>query len=311
MNTPFTTAVIGCGSIAQHLHLPGYQRRADVAEIIAVDPDPRRLAEVRESFGITKTYTDYLAMFATERPQFVSVCSPNLYHAEQAIAALDSGAHVFIEKPMTLTLDEAESVRAAAHDAHRAVMVGFSHRFMWHNRRVKALLDAGTIGQPFMIRVRLAHNGPFPGWAKSNWFYNPMLAGGGALLDMGVHAIDLCQWFVGPITSVVAQMGTLRKPIAVDDNAILAVQFGQRALGYIEVGWTSGPGFLGVEIYGDNGTIINDYNDALRVCTGASTPDLNAGQDMQWEAISPEPGPDGWRVEMNHFIDYHPRRRHL
>ena len=268
MTNGLTAAVIGCGAIAQNLHLPGYHKRADVGRIIGVDPEPARLDEVRAAFRVDATYADYRDLLARERPDVVSVCSPNVFHAEQAIAALQAGAHVLLEKPMALSLTEARAIAVAAEAAERSVMIGFSHRLYRGNQKVKALIEAGTIGAPFMVRVRFAHNGPFPGWAKSDWFYDPARAGGGALLDMGIHAIDLCQWFVGPITAVTALMATLRKPIQVDDNAVLALTFGENALGYIEVGWTSGPGFLGYEIYGDEGSIINDYTslrDLLRV----------------------------------------------
>jgi predicted dehydrogenase len=302
MTTGLTAAVIGCGAIAQHLHLPGYHRRADVARIIGVDPEPARLAEVRAAFGVETTYADYREMLAHETPDVVSVCTPNVFHAEQAIAALEAGAHVLLEKPMALSLAEARAIAAAAEAAERKVMIGFSHRFHRGNGKAKALIEAGAIGTPFMVRVRFAHNGPSPGWAMSDWFYTPALAGGGALLDMGIHAIDLCQWFVGPITAVTAMMGTLRKPIALDDNAVLALAFGDTALGYIEVGWTSGPGFLGYEIYGDAGTIINDYA-TLRVCTGKSTPDLDADVEMVWSVEDDAPTTGGWQVEVDYFLD--------
>jgi len=207
----YTAAVIGCGSIAQHLHLPGYAKRKEITRIIGVDPEPARLAEIQANFPIAAVYADYREMFAHEHPDFVSVCTPNVFHAEQAIAALQSGAALLLEKPMTLTLEEAHAVAMTAQQVGKPVMIGFSHRFYRGNQRVKALLQEGAIGEPFMMRVRFAHSGPFPGWAKSDWFYDPKRAGGGALLDMGIHAIDLCQWLIGPITSVAAQMGTLRR----------------------------------------------------------------------------------------------------
>lgn len=303
MTKTYTAAVIGSGSIAQHLHLPGYNKRKDIARIVAVDPEPARLAEVTESFRIAKTYADYRELFANEKPDFVSVCSPNFFHAEHAIAALQAGANLLLEKPMAMNIAEAHAIKAAAEKAGTKVMVGFSHRLQRGNRKVKELLSAGAIGEPFMIRVRFAHGGPFPGWAKSDWFYDPALAGGGALLDMGIHAIDLCQWFLGSITGVSAMMGTLRKPIQLDDNAVLALQIGARTLGYIEVGWTSGPGFVGYEIYGDSGSIINNYMDGLRVCTGKLSPDHNAPPEFKWELIDEAPTTGGWDVEIDHFVD--------
>ncbi len=108
------------------------------------------------------------------------MCSPNLYHAEHALAALHAGAHLLLEKPMTMTMPEAFAVREAAKQAGTRVMIGFSHRLYGSNLQVKEVIEKGEIGEPFMIRVRFAHGGPFPGWAKSDWFYDPAIAGGGA-----------------------------------------------------------------------------------------------------------------------------------
>jgi len=303
MDKKFTVAAIGCGAIAQALHLPGYARRADVGRIIGVDPDAAQRAEVTAKYPDIVTYTDYREMFAQEKPDFVSVCTPNVFHAEHAIAALQAGAHLLLEKPMTMTVAEAELVRAAATAADKQVMIGFSHRLIRSNQQIKQILAEGIIGAPFMIRVRFAHSGPFPGWARTDWFYRPEMAGGGALFDMGIHAIDLCQWLLGPITSVTSQMATLRKDIPLDDNAVLALEFGGQALGYIEVGWTSGPGFGGVEIYADNGSIINNYTDPLRVCTGKASADINAEPEYEWVKYEKDGAPESWAVEMDYFMD--------
>ncbi len=303
MKPQYTVAVIGCGAIANALHLPGYVRRADVARLIGVDPVEDRRNEVAAKYPGIVTYADVRELFAHEQPDFVSVCTPNIYHAEHAIMALQAGAHLLLEKPMTMSLSEAASVKAAATKAGKSVMIGFSHRLIRSNQKIKQILADGLIGDPFMIRVRFAHGGPFPGWARSDWFYQPTLAGGGALFDMGIHAIDLCQWLIGPITSVTAQLGTLRKEIALDDNAIIALRIGERALGSIEVSWTSGPGFNGLEIYADNGTIINNYSDPLRICTGKSSPDWKAAAEFSWETIEHDGQPESWEIEIDYFMD--------
>jgi predicted dehydrogenase len=152
-----------------------------------------------------------------------------------------------------------------------------------------------------MIRVRFAHGGPYPGWAANNWFYKKALSKGGALLDMGIHAIDLCHWLIGPIATVSGRAATLIKRIEVDDNALLQLEFRNGALGYIEVGWTSPPGFSGFEIYGTKGSLICDYAKGLSLCTGRSS----AGRDssMQWKSLDPKPTRGGWDVEIGHWLD--------
>ncbi len=303
MSKSYTVATIGAGSIAQALHLPGYDKREDVGRIVIADPVPERIEEAKGQFKIAKAYSDHREMLAEEKPDFVSVCSPNKFHAEHAIAALEAGANLLLEKPMTISLAEANAVKAAAKASGKKVMIGFSHRLIHSNNKIKALLDRDEIGDPFMMRVRFAHGGPFPGWAKSAWFYDPDIAFGGALFDMGIHAIDLCQWMMGRITAVSACMKTLRKDIKLDDNAIMTLEFENKAMAYIECGWTSGPGFNGLEIYADNGTVINNYTEPLRVCVGKSSPDWKAAPEFKWRTIRRNPNPESWSIEIDYFMD--------
>ena len=125
-----------------------------------------------------------------------------------------------------------------------------------------------------MIHVRFAHTGPYPGWAKTDWFYNPEMAGGGAVLDMGIHAIDLAHWFIGDIKAVTGFSETLRKKIEVEDNTVAAFKFDRPAMGYIECGWTSVAGFYGLEIMGDKGAVLANYAEEKTILTqGGFTPD--------------------------------------
>lgn len=297
--------VIGCGSIAQALHLPGYAGHPGVALVAACDPVQKRRDEAVAGFGVERTYADYRKMLAAEELDVVSVASPNAFHAEQAIAALEAGAHVLLEKPAALTLKEIARIKAAVRKSGKVLMVGYSHRFHRGNLKAKKLIDAGAIGEPYMIRVRFAHMGPLPGWAKSDWFYQPKPAGGGALLDMGIHAIDQCLWYCGPVRSVQATAATLRKDIALDDIALLQLEFANgRTLGYIEVGWTSPTGFNGVEIMGDKGSILIDYANGMTLTTGKLTPNLKVRVQRKMRLLDPKPTTGGWAVEVPELIKH-------
>jgi predicted dehydrogenase len=246
-------------------------------------------------------YRDYRTMLRHEELDVVSVATPNAFHAAQAVAALETGCHVLCEKPLATTLAEADRILDAAKRNRRKLMVGFSHRMFTGPQKCKEFLDARKLGKPYMIRVRFAHGGPYPGWAKNAWFYKKRLSKGGAMLDMGIHAIDLCHWLIGPIANVSGRAATLIKKIEVDDNALLQLEFKNGALGYIEVGWTSPPGFSGFEIYGTKGSLICDYAKGLSLCTGT----LSAGRDsrMEWKLIDPKPTRGGWDVEIGHWLD--------
>lgn len=305
MAKTWRAGVIGCGSIAQAMHVPGYVRCPGVVMAAACDPVPARRREVAKIADGVKTYNDYKSMLKAEPLDVVSICTPNTFHAEHACAALRAGAHVLLEKPAALSMKQIEQIRRAVKESGRKLIVGFSHRFKRGNITIQKLLKDKMIGTPFMIRVRLAHTGPYPGWAKSDWFYQPPLAGGGAMLDMGIHAIDLSLWHLGPVKSVQARACTLRKKIKVDDNAVLLLEFAKTpALGYLEVGWTSPAGFTGVEILGDEGCIVLDYGtNTLTMTTGRITPDMKSKSGLKTKVIDRNPEHGGWSAEVGLVIN--------
>lgn len=297
----YRVAVIGAGAIAQACHLPGYAKDERVELAAFADPEPARHKEMAKLYGHMKGYAHYADMLAKEKPDVVSVCAPNKFHAEAVIAALEAGCHVLCEKPMATTLKEADAMAAAAKAARRKLMVGYTHRLFTGPKRCKELLHEKALGKPFMIRVRFAHGGPYPGWAKSDWFYNRDMAAGGAMLDMGIHAIDLCLWLFGPVVSVTAKAATIVKKIAVDDNAVLLLEFKNGALGYIEVGWTSKPGFSGLEIYGTEASLVCDYVRGLQMFGGKASAACKNTND--WRLLEKNPTEGGWASEVGHWMD--------
>jgi len=297
----YKAATIGAGAIAQACHMPGYVRNPNVELVAFADPVPARHKEVHATFDGVRGYRDFREMLKKEDLDVVSICTPNKIHAPAAIAALKAGCHVLCEKPVATTLGDTDRMIETAKQTRKKFMVGFTHRLFTGTNRCKELLAKKALGKPFMIRVRFAHGGPYPGWAKDKWFYDPILAAGGALLDMGIHAIDQCLWLLGPITAVTAKSATLVKKIEVDDNALLLLEFKNGALGYIEVGWTSKPGFSGLEIYGTEGSLICDYVNGLKLIGGTAS----AGTDSrtEWELLDKTPTKGGWETEIDHWVD--------
>lgn len=297
----YRAGVIGAGAIAQACHLPGYAKHPRVQLAAYSDPIRARHREIAAQYPTLTGYRDYRDMLESEDLDVVSVCTPNKFHAAATIAALEAGCHVLCEKPMAVTLREADRMIAAARHARRKLMIAFSHRCCTGPRQCYELLRQKAIGKPFMMRVRFAHGGPCPGWAKGDWFYKKDLAAGGAMLDMGIHAIDLCLWLFGPVAAVSARATTLIKKIEVDDNALILLEFKSGALGYIEVGWTSKPGFTGFEIYGAEGSLICDYITGLKFCGGKAS----AGRDSTatWRVLDEHPSRGGWDIEIDCWMD--------
>lgn len=292
--------IIGCGAIAQACHIPGYVRAGFTVAAIA-DPRPEVLAELRERTLPTPTlYADHRQMLAAETFDAVSICTPNVTHVPIFLDCVGKVSTVLLEKPIAIDLPSALTMQAAARQHGTRVMIAFSHRFSSICRTVKDALTAGKVGKPYHLRIRFAHMGPIPGWARTDWFYKPELAGGGALLDMGIHAFDLVRWFAGDATAVSARVATLCKPIAVDDNAIAIIELGPTCLATVEVGWTSPAGFIGVEVMGDKGAIIADYNtDRVELHTGGRRPDGSDAKGI--EVLYPGKGTSGWEGQMATF----------
>lgn len=293
--------IIGGGSIARRCHVPGYAADADCELTAIADVNAPSLELMRREFRFGHEYADFRTMLEREKLDVVSVCTPNKFHAEAAIAALETSCDVLLEKPVAMTMAEGEAIRAAVGRSGKRLAVCFSHRFNDLVRITRKALDEGRVGAPYMIRVRFAHNGPQPGWATTEWFYKPELSGGGAMLDMAVHAVDLIHYLIGPVTAISAITATLRKPIAVDDNVVAGMKLGDRCLGYLECGWTSPAGFTGIEVMGDNGALVADYNQGKVVAhCGATAPD---GSFAMHEEVLGTSRNSHWTVQMAELID--------
>lgn len=301
-----SVGVIGTGSIG-NVHLTGYAAAPKEVQITALcDVNAARLKEMGEKFGVApeNCFRDYKKMLASVKLDAVSVCVPNKYHFEIASAVAEAGLHMLLEKPVVLTPEEAKKLRPLILQSDAKFMVAFSHRFFYANIAAKKLLRKGAIGQPYSIRARYAHTGPYPGWAQGDWFYKKAISGGGAMLDMGIHAIDMCQDLIGPIQTVQAEVRTLRKKIQVDDNAMMLLDFGKDAgcLGTIEVGWTSPAGWCGIEIYGDEGSISLPLGQQGVITRGKRTPD--GKNQMRQELIKEFDGSEHWKNQMAQWVRY-------
>jgi UDP-N-acetylglucosamine 3-dehydrogenase len=257
-------AISGAGAIAERAHIPALRSVAD-AQIVALQSRTAdKAARVAKALwpdygGRPNVYSDFDAMLARERPDAVGVFTPNHLHCEFTVKALNAGAHVLVEKPMAPTAAEARKMVDAAAKAGRVLMVAMQRRFGGVERAIKDALSGGAIGKPNFVRARLSHGGP-QAWAPGQkWFTTASEAGGGAMLDLGVHVADLAIWFMGEIDSVSGQVGTLAKQIEVDDTGAMILHFKSGALGVVEASWSSMPPLSAIEIYGSEGRVMAGY----------------------------------------------------
>jgi predicted dehydrogenase len=238
--------VIGLG-MGRH-HIAGYQTHPN-AEVVAVaDVDPARLAEIGDKFGIAGRYLSGEQMLHEEELDVVSVGTPNLFHKPLTLAALEAGCHVLCEKPMAMNADEARQMLAAAQQAGKRIMINFSYRFTEQSMALKRQVDAGVLGEVYYARTIWHRRRGLPGFG--GWFSQKALAGGGPLIDLGVHRLDLALWLMG-YPKPVWVMGSTYSPIGsalakekgvafdVEDLAAGFIKFDNGATLEVEASWAA------------------------------------------------------------------------
>ena len=181
--------LIGAGSIIQWSHYPNFADGVETTEVAAIcDVQKERLEEFATSRGIPKTYTDYEEMLSKEDLDIVVVGVPNVFHKPMSIAALSAGAHVLCEKPVALTLADADEMFDTAERNNRILTVGTHYRWSNAMQATRKTVDQGFFGDIYMIRTVYTRRAGIPGFGS--WFTRQELAGGGCGLDIGVHALD-------------------------------------------------------------------------------------------------------------------------
>ena len=262
-------ALIGCGKITERLALPQLTRCPGAEVAALVDLDRRAAERLAAQFGLASCpiWTDWKAMLREADVDGVAINVPNVLHAEVAIAALQAGKHVLVEKPIALTLAEADAMIEAAGSRKRILMVEQTQRFDPAHEVAQELLRGGSLGAVTQLRGRIGHAGP-EYWAGSpaSWLIDPKQSGGGALIDVGIHIVDLLRWLSGKsVRRICCQAKTLEKRMSVEDNASALLEFADGALGSFEVSWTARPYEIATQFYGERGTLRTSIGSAAPV----------------------------------------------
>ena len=220
--------------------------------VAAVNHRPESMAEFGKEFGITRQHETVEAMLKDGGVDALVVSTPNYLHALQTITALKAGVHVMVEKPMAMNAHEAEQMCAAADKSGALLMVAHCWRF---HREVQWLRSqAAQLGKIIRTKAYSVH----VNWGPSGWFAQKQYAGGGAMADMGVHALDTTRFLLGdpqPV-SVYAKIGTYYKDSDVDDTGVILVNWDNGVTSYIETGWWqphSDSPEAGAQLYGLKG----------------------------------------------------------
>lgn len=244
--------VVGCGRM-------GARRAQTVADhpgatLVAVsDLDRDRTESVAATLGCDAV-RDVEALVGRSDIDTVFVCTPNRLHMPHAVAAVDSGKHVFCEKPLGCTPHEAAAIVHAADKRGVTVKVGANLRFFANVQKAYQLLEGGCVGEPLSLRGWIGNEG----WPAASWFGDPALSGGGTVLDNGCHLLDVVRVFLGDAVQCTGMTGTLYWDTAVEDNGVGVFRTARGQLAVVQSSWTEWTTYFAFDVHGTDGVITVD-----------------------------------------------------
>ena len=202
-------AVIGCGTIANSAHIPSYMNNPEVEIAYFCDIIPERAQECVKKYGCGKAVVDFHDILKDKSVEAVSVCTPNNMHAPISIECLRAGKNVLCEKPAARTYPEALEMQKAQHETGKVLNIGVVNRFNDNVRLIKKYIDSGRLGEVYHVYVSFRAHRSIPGLGGQ--FTTKAISGGGALIDWGVHFLDIVMFCCGDPTPVTASGETFSK----------------------------------------------------------------------------------------------------
>jgi len=296
--------ITGSGFIGQ-VHFDAFSR-VNGAEVVAIaDVDKKRRDAFAKRNNIKYKFDSLKQMAESNEVDLITLGVPNYLHKDFAVECIKNGKHVVIEKPLCLTLADADEIIEASRRYKRYAFYAEELCFIPKFVRAKEIVDAGGIGKPYMIKEWEKHAGPY-----SPWFFKRETAGGGIMMDMGCHAIEFARWFLNKprVKSVYAQVNlVLHKKITnLDDNVIILIEFENGVVANLEASWALKGGMDSVmECYGTEGVI---YADLLRgggiKCYSEKGFGPNPSESRGWSFPEYDWNyQNGYPQEMQHFVD--------
>jgi predicted dehydrogenase len=247
--------LIGCGDIAHRMVAPALRAAAD-SQLVAVSrADAGRLAAFAATHGVERTYARWQDLVRDADIDAVYVATPPDLHCVQTVAAAEAGKHVLCEKPMALTVDECQRMIDACQANHLTLGIAYYRGFFPVVRRVQQIVVSGEIGRPVIAHVMLfsrfdpTHDHP------RGWLGDRTRAGGGPMMDMGCHRIEMLLRLFGPVSDVTPWVGRLRIDRDIDDTATALLQFRSGVHATLSVSWAPSEKRDSVEIFATSGTI--------------------------------------------------------
>lgn len=252
--------IIGSGFEAD-IHAESFRLMPEEAEVVAVaSPTPGKAEKFAQSRGIPKFFTDYRQMLAQPEIEMITIAAPNALHARMTCDAAAAGKHVVCEKPLCVTLEEADLMIETCRK--QGVLLMYAEELFFTPKYVKAkqMAGEGAFGKVYMVKQTEKHFGP-----HAPWFWDIERSGGGVFMDMGCHGIAFCWWFLGrpKIKSVLCHMATHvhGDKTRGEDDSICILDFENGAKGIVEDSWARRGGMEDrIEVYGEGGVTYADLH---------------------------------------------------
>lgn len=298
VDKPFGIGIIGCGLIGQ--------KRAKALGaggrlVACADIDVCRAESLAKGSG-AKMLRDWRALLELPEVGIVVIATLHDSLAEITLAAIKAGKHVLVEKPAARNSAELEPVMAAAKKHGVKVHVGFNHRYHRALRKAKEIFDSGVLGELMFVRARYGH-GARIGYDKE-WRADPILSGGGELIDQGPHLIDLSRWFLGDFTDVQGFAHTYYWDMPVDDNGFMILKTPKQQVAFLHASCTEWKNLFSMEIYGRAGKLdisgLGGSYGLERLVHYKMLPEMGPPETTAWEYPM---GDDSWAVEMAEFYE--------
>ena len=255
--------IVGCGMISKwHAEAANNIQGARLAGCFDLNiANAKRFASEYEC----ACFETYEEMLASDEVDIVCICTPSGLHAPLAVQAANAGKNIAVEKPMAITKEQLEEVIAAVEANHVKATVISQLRFTEAVQRVKQAVDRGQLGKILMANVYMKYNRSQEYYSSSGWRGTFKMDGGGALMNQGIHGIDLLQYLAGNVKSVYALCRTLARDIEVEDTACLTVEYKNGAIGTVQGTTSVEPGYpRQLEICGTRGTVVLEEDEIVR-----------------------------------------------
>ena len=291
-------AILGCGLIGQKrakaLHGAHLQ--------VCADLDIKRAQQLANSYPGAEVTSDWRSAIHRDDVDIVIVATTNQALVETSLEAAKAGKHILVEKPAARNVAELDTLIDAAQKNDVLVRVGFNHRYHPALLKAQELLEAGELGELMFIRGRYGHGGRI-GYDQE-WRADPVISGGGELIDQGVHLIDLSRWFLGDFVSIEGYSHTYYWDMPVDDNGFMLLKTAKNQTAFLHVSCTEWKNTFSLEIYGRDAKLhiegLGGSYGVEKLSFYKMLPEMGPPDTTIWEYPR---GDKSWSLEFSEFLD--------